>query len=164
MGRYINFTLNGRNVGMLVEAGETAIDVMRRCGLFGARESCGVGVCGCCTIVVDERPISGCLAIAFRLDGTKVETVENLDANGTLHPVQAAFVAHGALQCGFCTPGFVMMARQLLRETRTPSTEEIQDYLSGNLCRCGAYPEIVSAVKSAARQLATSAEASQGQE
>lgn len=157
MGTDVTFTLNGQRVKMSVEPSENAINVLNRCGLFGGRESCGVGVCGCCTILVDGDAVSGCLWIGLRLEGRTVETVENLDSNGSVDPIQAAFIAHGAFQCGFCTPGFIMMARQLLAENPRPSRQEICDYLSGNLCRCGAYPEIVSAVESAAAEIAASA-------
>lgn len=152
MQKDITFILNGRQVTVCVHAAENAIDVMRRLGLFGPRESCGLGVCGCCTITVNGQVISGCLTMALRLDGSIVETIENLDADGSLHPVQQAFIDQGAFQCGFCTPGFIMMARQLLAETPNPSDTEILDYFSGNLCRCAAYPEIVKAVKAAASQ------------
>lgn len=157
MQKDIAFTLNGRLVSLRVLAAENAIDVMNRLGLFGARESCGLGMCGCCTILVDGNALSGCLTLAFRLDGTVIETVEHLDTDGNLHPVQQAFIDHGAFQCGFCTPGFVMMARQLLIENPHPSDDEIRDYLAGNLCRCAAYPEIIKAVRAAAERMAADA-------
>jgi aerobic-type carbon monoxide dehydrogenase small subunit (CoxS/CutS family) len=149
----IAFTLNGRAVSAQVASGEDAIDVLRRLGLFGARESCGQGLCGCCTIKVDGLLVSGCLTLARLLDGTVVETVENLDSSGELHPVQQAFIDEGAFQCGFCTPGFVMMTVALLEEHPDPDEPTIKAYLSGNLCRCAAYPEIINAVKSAAAKL-----------
>lgn len=157
MQKDIAFTLNGRLVSLRVLAAENAIDVMNRLGLFGPRESCGLGMCGCCTILVDGSALSGCLILAFRLDGTVIETVEHLDSDGNLHPMQQAFIDHGAFQCGFCTPGFVMMARQLLAENPHPSDDEIRDYLAGNLCRCAAYPEIVKAVRAAAQRMAADA-------
>jgi carbon-monoxide dehydrogenase small subunit len=150
----ISFTLNGRTVSAAVGAHEDAVDLLRRFALFGARESCGQGLCGCCTILVDGQAQSGCLTLALKLEGTAVETVESLDSDGTLDPVQQAFIDEGAFQCGFCTPGFVMMTRQLLAENPTPGDAEIRDYLSGNLCRCAAYPEIIKAVKTAARHRA----------
>jgi len=154
MAKDISFTLNSRPVSISVGSHENAVDVMRRFDLFGARESCGQGLCGCCTINVDGRPLSGCLTMALRLDGTTVDTVESLDASGELDPVQQAFIDAGAFQCGFCTPGFVMMTKQLLIENVDPSDDEIRNYLSGNLCRCAAYPEIIQAVRSAARRIA----------
>ena len=119
--------------------------------LTGARESCGQGLCGCCTVLVDGKPVSGCLTLAVFLDGSEVITVEHLAAPGKLDPVQQAFVDCGAFQCGYCTPGFVLMAKALLGQYPDPDEEQIRDYLSGNLCRCAAYPEIVNAVKMAAR-------------
>lgn len=153
----IAFTLNSRPVHVTVGPHENAVDVLRRFGLSGARESCGQGLCGCCTIRVDGLPLSGCLTLALKLEGTAVETVESLDAGGRLDPVQQAFIDQGAFQCGFCTPGFVMMTQQLLREKPNPDDEEIRSYLSGNLCRCAAYPEIVKAVKDAAGKIAAAA-------
>jgi carbon-monoxide dehydrogenase small subunit len=131
---------------------EDAVDVLKRFGLFGARESCGQGLCGCCTLVVDGYAVSGCLTLAVLLDGREVTTVEALDEDGELDPVQQAFVDEGAFQCGFCTPGFVLMTRQLLDANPHPDEGQIRDYLSGNLCRCAAYPEIVKAVLTAAER------------
>ena len=102
-------------------------------------------------MLVDGEAVSGCLYFAVRADGKSITTVESLDADGKLSKVQQAFIDHGAFQCGFCTPGFVMMAHQLLQEKPNPSDDEIRDYLAGNLCRCAAYPEIIEAVKAAAR-------------
>lgn len=158
MNQEIAFTLNGRPARLHVGSHENAVDVLRRLDMFGARESCGQGLCGCCTIVVDGRPLSGCLTLGLKLDGTRVETVESLDADGTLHPVQQAFIDQGAFQCGFCTPGFVLMSRQLLSEKPNPTEIEIRDYLSGNLCRCAAYPEIVKAVQDAAEKITAAAQ------
>ena len=154
MSKDIAFTLNARPVHVTVGSHENAVDVLRRFDLFGARESCGQGLCGCCTIRVDGKPLSGCLTLGLKLDGATVETVESLDADGQLDPVQQAFIDQGAFQCGFCTPGFVMMTKQLLREKPQPNDEEIRSYLSGNLCRCAAYPEIIKAVKDAAAKMA----------
>jgi aerobic-type carbon monoxide dehydrogenase small subunit (CoxS/CutS family) len=154
MSKDIAFTLNSRPVRITVGSHENAVDVLRRFDLFGARESCGQGLCGCCTIRVDGRPLSGCLTLALKLDGTAVDTVEALDAAGPLHPVQQAFIDQGAFQCGFCTSGFVMMVTQLLSENPDPDDEEIRNYLSGNLCRCATYPEIIKAVKDAASKIA----------
>ncbi|WP_150293409.1 (2Fe-2S)-binding protein [Sphingobium estronivorans] len=157
MSKDIAFTLNSRPVRVTVGSHENAVDVLRRFDLFGARESCGQGLCGCCTVRVDGKPLSGCLTLGLKLEGAMVETVESLDAGGELDPVQQAFIDQGAFQCGFCTPGFVMMTKQLLREKPQPDDEEIRSYLSGNLCRCAAYPEIVKAVKDAAARMAAAA-------
>jgi aerobic carbon-monoxide dehydrogenase small subunit len=150
--RTINLTLNGRPVTADVKPHHNAVEMLQtQFGLTGARESCGQGLCGCCTILVDGKPVSGCLTLAAFLDGAEVVTIEHLSAAGQLDPVQDAFVACGAFQCGYCTPGFVLMAKALLRENPDPDDEAIKDYLAGNLCRCAAYPEIAEAVKLAAR-------------
>ncbi|MGH7013902.1 MAG: (2Fe-2S)-binding protein [Stellaceae bacterium] len=151
--RRIQFTLNGRPVATEIGTHETLVDVLReRFALFGARESCGQGLCGCCTAVVDGRAVSGCLFLAAAVDGARVDTIEGLAPGERLDPVQEAFLECGAFQCGFCTPGFVLMTKQLLDENPDPSEDEIKHYLSGNLCRCGAYPEIIEAVKVASRK------------
>ena len=149
--RPIHFTLNGETVDALIGPSETVLDVLQRCfDLYDARESCGQGLCGCCTVIVDGLAVSGCLYLASFVDGTDVRTVEGLADGQQLDPVQEAFVASAAFQCGFCTPGFVLMTRQLLEENPSPSDDEIKHYLSGNLCRCGAYPEILDAVRTLA--------------
>jgi aerobic-type carbon monoxide dehydrogenase small subunit (CoxS/CutS family) len=151
--RTINFTLNGRPVTADVKPHHNVVEMLQtQFALFGARESCGQGLCGCCTVLVDGKPVSGCLTLAVFLDGADMVTVEHLDAPGTLDPMQQAFVECGAFQCGYCTPGFVLMAKALLSQHPDPDDEQIRDYLSGNLCRCAAYPEIVNAVKMAARK------------
>jgi carbon-monoxide dehydrogenase small subunit len=149
----INLTLNGRSVSAEVEPHHNVVEMLQtQFGLFGARESCGQGLCGCCTVLVDGQPVSGCLSLAVFLDGSDVVTVEHLSEAGELDPVQRAFVECGALQCGYCTPGFVLMTKALLRQNPDPDDEQIRDYLAGNLCRCAAYPEIVNAVRMAARE------------
>jgi aerobic carbon-monoxide dehydrogenase small subunit len=154
--RTIRFTLNGEKVEAAIAAHQTIVEVLRdRFDLFGARESCAQGLCGCCTVLVDGTAVSGCLYLAAFVDGKSVATVESLAADGKLSPVQEAFLESGATQCGFCTPGFVLMAGQLLKENPDPDDDEIRHYLSGNLCRCAAYPEIVKAVKLAAGRMRT---------
>jgi carbon-monoxide dehydrogenase small subunit len=148
MRRAIAFRLNGEAVEAQVAPHETLVEVLRDdFGLFGARESCGQGLCGCCTVLVNGTAVSGCLYLAQLAEGAEVKTVEE---GGELDAVQQAFVERSAFQCGFCTPGFVMMTRQLLDENPDPSDDDIRHYLSGNLCRCAAYPEIIEAVKLAA--------------
>ena len=150
MRREIRFRLNGEAVAAQGAPHETLVEVLRsEFGLHGARESCGQGMCGCCTVLVDERAVSGCLYLASLCDDADVRTIEEGKA---LDEVQQAFIDAGALQCGFCTPGFVLMTRQLLDEIPDPGEDEIRHYLSGNLCRCAAYPEIIEAVKLAARK------------
>ena len=150
--RTIKFTLNGRPVTADVKPHHNVVELLQsQFALFGARESCGQGLCGCCTVLVDGKPVSGCLYLAVFLDGAEVVTVENLAEPGKLDPIQDAFIECGAFQCGYCTPGFIMMAKALLVQHPDPDDQQIRDYLTGNLCRCGAYPEIVNAVKMAAR-------------
>jgi aerobic-type carbon monoxide dehydrogenase small subunit (CoxS/CutS family) len=151
----INFVLNGRNTEILVQTHENLVELLNRLDLYGARESCGQGLCGCCTVIVDNVAVSGCLCPAAFVNGKTVETIEHLDHAAGLSAVQQAFIEEGAFQCGFCTPGFILMTHKLLEEKPTPTDEEIRDYLAGNLCRCAAYPEIVNAVKSAARKIAS---------
>ena len=150
MRREIKFRLNGEAVAAQVAPHETLVEVLRaEFGLHGARESCGQGMCGCCTVLVNARAVSGCLYLASLCENADVRTIED---GAELDAVQQAFVDAGALQCGFCTPGFVLMTRQLLDEIPDPDEDDIRHYLSGNLCRCAAYPEIIEAVKLAARK------------
>ena len=158
MRRQIQFRLNGEPVSAQVAPHETLVEVLQReFNLFGARESCGQGMCGCCTVLVNGIAVSGCLYLAAFVDGAEVTTVEHLAGGTGLSPVQEAFIEAGAFQCGFCTPGFVLMTTQLLERHPDPDDDQIRHYLSGNLCRCGAYPEILGAVKLAARKLRDSA-------
>jgi carbon-monoxide dehydrogenase small subunit len=150
--RTIRFKLNGEAVSADVPIHWNLVELLQnRFSLFGARESCGQGMCGCCTVLVNGVAVSGCLYLAAFVDGTEVSTIEGTAPGAGLDAVQEAFIARGAFQCGFCTPGFVLMARQLLAEKPDPTEDEIRHYLSGNLCRCAAYPEIIEAVKLAAR-------------
>ena len=151
--RTIAFELNGESVTAEIETHHNLVEVLQRdFNLTGARESCGQGLCGCCTVIVDGKAVSGCLYLAIFLDGTEVRTIEGMADGDTLSPEQEAFIEAGAFQCGYCTPGFILMTRQLLDENPDPDDEAIKHYLSGNLCRCGAYLEIMEAVKLAARK------------
>jgi carbon-monoxide dehydrogenase small subunit len=152
--RPIRFTLNGAIAECIVTPHETLVDVLRdRFALYGPRESCGQGLCGCCTVLVNDAAVSGCLYLAVFADNADVVTVEGLADGDVLSPVQEAFIEADAFQCGFCTPGFVLMATQLLKAYPDPSDGQIRHYLSGNLCRCGTYPQIIEAVKLAAQKL-----------
>lgn len=153
----IQFRLNGEPVSRQVEPHNTLLELVRECGMYGARESCGQGLCGCCTIVVNGQAVTGCIYPAMHAEGAEVGTIEGLEQDGQLDPVQQAFIDAGALQCGFCTPGFILMARQLLNQNSEPSDHEIRHFLAGNLCRCGAYPEIIEAVKLAGKRLRAAA-------
>ena len=153
----IQFRLNGEPVSRQVEPHHTLLELVRECGLHGARESCGQGLCGCCTIVVNGQAVTGCIYPAMHAEGAEVGTIEGLEQDGQLDPVQQAFMDAGALQCGFCTPGFILMARQLLQRNSEPSDHEIRHFLAGNLCRCGSYPEIIEAVKLAGKRMRAAA-------
>jgi aerobic carbon-monoxide dehydrogenase small subunit len=151
--RVISFTLNGAVVSVRVEPHHNLVELLQvQFGLTGARESCGQGLCGCCTVLVNGRAVSGCLYLASFVDGADVATIEGFDASNRLSPEQEAFIEAGAFQCGYCTSGFIIMATQLLDAHPEPTEDQIKHYLSGNLCRCAAYPEIIEAVKLAARK------------
>jgi carbon-monoxide dehydrogenase small subunit len=151
--RVIRFMLNRVAVTASVAPHHNLIELLQeQFGLTGAREACGQGLCGCCTVLVNGRAVSGCLYLASFVDGTEVTTIEGFDASNELTPVQEAFIETGAFQCGYCTSGFIVMATQLLDEHPDPTDTQIKHYLTGNLCRCAAYPEIIQAVKLAARK------------
>jgi carbon-monoxide dehydrogenase small subunit len=151
--RTINFTLNGVPVAADVKPHHNLVELLQtHFGLTGARETCGQGLCGCCTVIVDGRSVSGCLYLASFVDGAEVITIEGLDSRDKLSPVQEAFIESSAFQCGYCTPGFILMATQLLDENPDPDDDQIKHYLSGNLCRCATYPEVIDAVKLAAKK------------
>ena len=151
--RTIRFTLNGRPVSARIAPHHNLVELLQDSfGLFGARESCGQGLCGCCTVLVNGVAVSGCLFLAAFVDGADVVTVEHMASGEQLSPVQEAFIETGAFQCGFCTPGFVLMVHQLLDQNPDPTEDDIRHYLSGNLCRCGTYPEIIKAVQLAAQK------------
>jgi len=154
MRKEIRFRLNGAAVSAQVAPHETLVEVLQEAfGLYGARESCGQGLCGCCTVLVNGTAVSGCLYLGVLAENAEIQTIESGAAGeGGLDAVQEAFIESGAFQCGFCTPGFILMTRQLLDETPEPSDDEIRHYLSGNLCRCAAYPQIIEAVQLAARK------------
>jgi carbon-monoxide dehydrogenase small subunit len=130
----------------------TLLEVLRDdLGLVGSKEGCGVGMCGACTVLVDSRPFSGCLMLAEQAVDREILTIEGIAGNGQLHPIQQAFIDEGAFQCAYCTPGFILSTVALLKENPDPSDDEIREYLSGNLCRCGSYQNIVKAVRSASQ-------------
>jgi xanthine dehydrogenase YagT iron-sulfur-binding subunit len=149
----ITLRINGRShvIGGL-DARTTLLDALRdRLRLTGTKKGCDRGECGACTVVADGRRIKACLALAALYEGRDILTIEGLAADGMLHPLQEAFVEHDALQCGYCTPGQIMSAVALLQEGRARSRDEIREFMSGNLCRCGAYANIVAAIAEVAR-------------
>jgi len=143
--------VNGSQHEVRAEA-RTLLDVLRDdLGLMGTKEGCGVGMCGACTVLVDGKPFSSCLVLAEQVAGKEILTIEGLGSVENLHPVQQAFLDEGAFQCAYCTPGFVLTTVALLAENPSPSDEEIREYLSGNLCRCGSYQNILQAVKASVK-------------
>ncbi len=143
-------TINGVRRELVVEAWTTLLDLLRhRLGLTGTKKGCDHGQCGACTVHIDGQRANACLVLAASIDGATVTTIEGLADEGALHPVQQAFIEHDAFQCGYCTPGQIMSAVALIEEGAAKSREEIREFMSGNLCRCGAYPNIVDAIESA---------------
>ncbi len=155
MSRVITVIVNDRKSRVTVREGDTLLSLIRNAlGLKGAKEVCGIGECGACTVLKDGVPVSSCIELAIRADGCKIETVEGLAKGGKLHPLQAAFVANSAFQCGYCTSGMVMMAKSLLDSRKGDGSlreEEVREYMSGNLCRCTGYKQIVDAIVQASK-------------
>jgi aerobic carbon-monoxide dehydrogenase small subunit len=147
-------TINGDAVEYLCDAEETLLDVLRnRLGLTGAKEGCGSGDCGACSVMIDGRLVCSCLVLGAELDGKKLETIEGMANGAQLHPLQRNFIEHAALQCGICTPGFLIAAKALLERNPNPSEKEVRFWLAGNLCRCTGYDKIVRAVMATAAEL-----------
>jgi aerobic carbon-monoxide dehydrogenase small subunit len=147
----LSFNLNGLPVDALVKATDTLLDVLReKLGVVSPKRGCDTGECGTCTVILNGEPVRACLTIALTTAGKKIETLEGLTQNGKMHPLQKAFHEHYAAQCGFCTPGMVMSAKALLDKKPKPARGEIVEAISGNLCRCGCYNEIVEAIEAVA--------------
>jgi len=147
----IEITVNGRERSFDVPPNTLLLNLLReRLDLTGSKYGCGIGECGACTVLLDGEPVLGCMTLAVDCDGKTVETIEGLGDGDNLHPIQEAYLEEGAVQCGFCTPGFIMTTKALLHENPDPSEAEIREYLKGNACRCTGYVNIVKAVQSAA--------------
>jgi carbon-monoxide dehydrogenase small subunit len=156
MKKKIRITLNGKVVSREVSAHRLLLDLLRdEIGLTGTKEGCGTGDCGACTVLLDGKPVNSCLVLSGELDGADIVTIEGLQIGRELHPIQQAFIQDGGAQCGYCTPGMLMMAKALLEENPNPTEEEIRFALAGNLCRCTGYAKIVKAVQDAATELRT---------
>ena len=144
----LNVTVNGQSHELLVQPYQTLLETLREdLSLTGTKEGCGTGDCGCCTVVLDGRPVTSCLVLALQAEGSSIRTSEGLGDGERLDPIQDAFVRHGALQCGFCIPGAVVMARSLLDENPQPTEEEIRWAMAGNLCRCTGYSKWIEAIE-----------------
>jgi len=151
MKQLIELRVNGEGRDVVVKPQVTLLEALReRLGLTGTKRGCDMGQCGACTVLLDGQPIRSCLTLAVDAQGREITTIEGLAQNGELHPLQRAFHEHGAIQCGFCTPGMILTARALLDENPTPTTEEVKQAISGNLCRCTGYVKIIEAVTVAA--------------
>ena len=154
MKRDITLTINQQVESLAVDDADTLLEVLRdRFKFWSVRESCGVGACGTCTVLLDGKPVSSCFLLAARADGHEVTTLEGLSDGESLHPIQQAWVEERALQCAYCTPGFVLSVKTLLEENPNPSDEEVREYLAGNLCRCAGYADILRAVRTAQQKL-----------
>ncbi len=155
MKRVIQFKLNGEDVEAYVQDNITMVDFLRKqMHLTGTKRGCEEGECGACTILLDGGAVASCLMMAVEADGHEIVTIEGLQQNGVLHPLQKEFVDKWALQCGFCTPGMIMSALSLLKENPHPTEAEIRDGIAGNLCRCTGYSKIVEAIDAAAKIMA----------
>ncbi len=153
-GIAVSTTINSDEVEYLCQAEETLLDVLRdRLGLTGAKEGCGTGDCGACSVILDGKLVCSCLVLGAEAQGSEIETIEGMANGETLHPLQTKFLEHAALQCGVCTPGFLMAAKALLDRNPNPTEEEIRYGLAGNLCRCTGYDKIVRAVQAAAHEM-----------
>jgi carbon-monoxide dehydrogenase small subunit len=154
MAVLVSTTVNGDAVEFACEPNETLLDALRnRLGLTGAKEGCGTGDCGACSVQVDGRLVCACLVLGVEAEGREIETVEGMANGAELHPLQTKFIEHAALQCGVCTPGFLIAAKALLEKNPDPTEEEIRFGLAGNLCRCTGYDKIVRAVQDAAKEM-----------
>jgi len=151
----VHFTLNNQPQTLITAAGRTLLEVIREdFGLTGAKDACsGEGECGACTVLLDGAPVNSCLVLISQVEGHRVLTIEGLAPSGQLHPIQLAFIATSAIQCGYCTPGMVLATKALLDRTPVPTDAEIQEALAGNLCRCTGHTKIISGVKLAAQEV-----------
>ena len=144
----VELTINGQRHALRIAAWTTLLDVLRdHLDLTGTKKGCDHGQCGACTVLLDGRRVVSCLTLAVTKDGTSVTTIEGLARDGELHPLQQAFIDHDAFQCGYCTPGQICSAAGLIAEGRAKTPDEIRELMSGNICRCGAYPNIVAAIQ-----------------
>lgn len=150
----ITLNVNGKEYPLEVKANEILLNVLRdKLGLMGTKYGCGIGECGACTVLLDGKAILSCQSLAFTADGKKITTIEGLEHNGTLHPLQQAFIDEGAVQCGYCTPGMILSAKALLDTKPDPSDQEIKQAIRGNLCRCTGYTNIIRAIKTASEKI-----------
>jgi carbon-monoxide dehydrogenase small subunit len=154
MRKEIKVTVNGKSYALSPETHTLLVDMLRwEVGLTGTKEGCGEGMCGACTVFLDGIPVRSCLVLAMQVDGRSITTIEGLAQNSALHPLQQAFLKHGAVQCGFCTPGMIISAKALLDSNPNPTEPQIREAIGGNFCRCTGYVKIVEAIKAAAAMM-----------
>jgi aerobic-type carbon monoxide dehydrogenase small subunit (CoxS/CutS family) len=149
----ITFNLNGREVRFSPAPQQRLLDMLRELGMTSVKEGCSEGECGACTVVMDGEPVASCTVMAFQAEGSRIVTLEGLAEKGLLHPIQRAFAEHGAVQCGFCTPGMIMALYALLIKNPSPTREQVAEAISGNLCRCTGYLPIIEAAMDASRRI-----------
>jgi carbon-monoxide dehydrogenase small subunit len=154
----LHLSVNGEDMLVLAETSKTLLEVLREdLGLTGTKHGCELGECGACTVLCDGKPVMSCLVLALECEDVKIETIEGMASDGQLHPLQQAFAEHGGSQCGYCTPGMLMTAQSLLEHKANPDREEIREALSGNLCRCTGYQQVIESVEAAAVAMSESA-------
>ena len=152
------FIVNEKRYELAIEPHMLLVEVLRdELGLTGTKQSCGIGNCGACTVLIDGKPVLSCLTLALTVEGKHITTIEALAQGTALHPIQKAFVEHGAIQCGYCTPGMILSAKALLDKNLNPTDKEVEHALSGNLCRCTGYVKIIDAVLAAAEAMSKEA-------
>lgn len=150
----IRFTLNHNSVTAIIEPNLRLLDLLRnQFHLTGTKEGCSIGECGACTVIMNSKAVNSCLVLAAQCDGAEIITIEGIEKDGKLHPLQENFLKSGAVQCGFCTPGMIMSAYALLLENPNPTEEEIKDAIAGNLCRCTGYKQIIDAIEKSSKEV-----------
>jgi aerobic-type carbon monoxide dehydrogenase small subunit (CoxS/CutS family) len=152
MPKLIELTVNRKSYKVDVEPDDLLVDVLRdKLGLLGTKKGCATGDCGVCTVLMNERPVTSCLVLAIAAEGKLIQTIEGIAPKDQLHPLQESFITHGAIQCGYCTPGFIMTSKALLDQKPNPREDEIRQSIAGNLCRCTGYTRIVDAIQAVAK-------------
>lgn len=160
---HLHLSVNGEDMQVLTEASKTLLEVLREdLGLTGTKHGCELGECGACTVLCDGKPVMSCLVLALECENVQIETIEGMASDGQLHPLQQAFAEHGGSQCGYCTPGMLMTAQSLLEHKANPDREEIREALSGNLCRCTGYQQVIESVEAAAVAMSESGDKAAG--
>lgn len=155
MRQLIRLIVNEEPYEVMIKPSETLLEVLKnKLGLTGAKHACDTGKCGACTVLIDGKPVRSCLTLAISVRNREITTIEGLARGEELHPLQRAFIEHGAVQCGFCTPGMIMFTKSFLEENPEPQDEEIRKALSGNICRCTGYVKIIEAIQAAAKEMA----------